>query len=474
MKNKLTNYTNFVLAVAKNAKQTIVDRRTNNNSKTALTGEDIDTKHDIIDHVHLEHRGELAYAVEAFADVTMSAHVLPVIEDIFDEGVQVGYIPSGISAEDASNLQTAEQVQQHADYRSVFIPFRFTTANFEERLFYLIYESAIRIGKSLEDSHKRYFEVVKTSYPSPNMLRIHIKSELALPKDSPGFAFGLVLNRMSVDDKNNDNNSLPPMLESLWQKGQSIPLIKTTSDKLVKTIKQSELTDKLYKQAYLAMFEMFKLMPTTQRQKVQRQSGKYQVRYYTLRQSFAEENSSDKNELNLGYIDVFIHGKTPAGDWAKSLQTGDIIVSSRDVEETTEQLQQGQSLLICDETAMPTVALCLETWQNDTAPLVICINHSDDEQVYWHTVNYANTLPKDFKPIFIALDKEELTTDNYAQKVIAQIEDFTKQTGKPIEQAWGAFEAGQAKKVKKHLRETCQLKGKANAVRGYWKKTIES
>lgn len=508
MKNKLNDYTSFALTIAKNAKQTLLDRRKSSqhkDSKTVLTGKDIDAKHDIIDHVHLEHRGELAYAVEAFADVSMSEYVLPIIEDMFEEGVQIGFIPTGISADDASALKTAEQVQQHTAYQTVFIPFRFSSATFEERLFYLIYESAIRIGKSLEDSHKRYFEVVEKSYPSPNMLRLHIKSDMPLPKDSPGFAFGLVLNRMNADDMDSANKTLPPLIDNLWKKirqqSQNIPLVKTSSDKLINRIKQSELTDKIYKQAYLTMFEIFKLLPNTQREKVQRQSGKHQVRYYTLRQAFTDTNNGSLNNRDLnnshtnnldsnksdashvgpnlgdsadgchaGYIDVYIHGDTPAGNWAKSLQAGDIIASNRDVEETTEQLQQGQSLLICDETAMPTVALCLETWQSDTIPLVICIHHSADEQSYWQSVNYAATLPKSFKPVFIGLKTDDDSL-NYAEEVIAQIDEFTKKTGNPIDHAWGAFEAGQAKQVKKHLRETYALKGRANAVRGYWKKT---
>lgn len=470
MVKKLSKLQKLALPMLKSQEQSL--------ERTAITGEEWDDKLDIIDHVNEDHRAELRYLLQAFCGVDTSECALPIVEDIYEEGVLLRYaklnsmpvqtstllsansvtksepkfepmlgaeaesMPEAIADIQASSV---EDIKANPNSQTAFIAFRIN-ATLEEQFFYLLYEAAIRQGETetLLESKIRYFEVIGTKYVSANMLRIRVKSDFKLPQNAPGYAFQLVLTSFENRDEHGRRSRIKQLGEQLIQKVEQVPIVHQVASQALSTLSNK---------GQLALFAAFKRLPSRQRNKIARSAGGHQSRYYTLRQ--LGQDTEGKKDCYQGDIDVYIHGDTPGGNWARSLKAGDVIYSQRDVEERSEHLATGQALLIADESSIPAVAGYLEQWQNPLAPLVFFITQDAKDQNY---------LSEDILPTDTLLYRYA-AHDGVIKKVIDQVGALAYK----IDCAWGGLEVSQAKAIKKYLRENHQLMGQVNHVKGYWR-----
>jgi NADPH-dependent ferric siderophore reductase len=289
----------------------------------------------------------------------------------------------------------------------------------EEKVMYLAYDAMVRQGKSLSDNKKHYFEVVDKTRPSANMLRLVLKSQVPLPTDAPGLAWMFSL--------------------------------KVLSNKPHKTHKPATSNSRLnYWLNRLMLWWMRKM--SVQRREKMLQSQARSLRYYTLRK--AHKSVAALPHADLADVDIYIHGNTPGSIWAEKLNIGDIVHSTAESHEHVAHLQDGHAVLIADETALPTVASLLETWTNPIPPVVISVTSDKADQGY---------LPETLLPANTTIHR--LTAHPNIDAEIFAILD-----GLPaIDGVWGALENDHGKAIRKHLRETHQLSGKQNRVKGYWK-----
>lgn len=198
--------------------------------------------------------------------------------------------------------------------------------------------------------------------------------------------------------------------------------------------------------------------------------------YYTLRKAW---QASDGVRT---WVDVFLHGDTPGGNWASSLQAGDTIISKREFPEKVAHLQNGQALLIADETSIPTVARLLELWDNPTPPLVLCVTQDAADQAYFDEVkisadkmNADKTSENSEYQIDTPFTVLPLVTGkvNSGKALAALIDDtlgkyLTTQPLK-IEKVWGALEAGTAKALRGLIQQRLGLERADSVIKVYWR-----
>ncbi|MGP9689423.1 SIP domain-containing protein [Psychrobacter sp. AOP22-C1-C5] len=194
--------------------------------------------------------------------------------------------------------------------------------------------------------------------------------------------------------------------------------------------------------------------------------------YYTLRKAW---QTSDGVQA---WVDVFLHGDTSGGNWARSLQAGDSVVSKREFPEKVEHLREGQALLIADETSMPTVARLLELWDNSQPPLILCVTQDAADQAYFDGVNIRtdnidNNGVAQGANQFTVLP---LVTDQvHSGRALAALIDHTLAdylTTYPlrIDKVWGALEAHTAKALRGLLKQRLKLERADATVKVYWRK----
>ena len=198
----------------------------------------------------------------------------------------------------------------------------------QEQYITLLQTSANKLGKRTIKLQEQRFTVINGYYASPNMYRLLVTAPDSTPLSHPGYAY----------------------------------LFELDSDGLSATKHQSKDHS--------------------------RDSDKPLQRYYTLRKAWRDSSSSSVQ----AWIDVYIHGDTAGGNWARALNCGSQIKTVREYPEKIEHLSTGQCLLICDETSLPTVANLLENWQNPLPPLVIAITNDPDDIRYLHTLTLSNPL----------------------------------------------------------------------------------
>ena len=189
-------------------------------------------------------------------------------------------------------------------------------------------------------------------------------------------------------------------------------------------------------------------------------------RYYTLRKAWQDPISLSVQ----AWIDVYIHGDTPGGNWARSLVCGMPIKTVRDYPEKIEHLSEGQCLLICDETSLPTVANLLENWQNPLPPLVIAITEDPKDISYLHTLNLCPCLGHD----------EHFLQDNLLHIIKTPTIDLSEQIMSllnarlmtmplKIGKVWGALEAADIKSLRQQLKATLALSRQDMVIKVYWR-----
>ncbi len=185
--------------------------------------------------------------------------------------------------------------------------------------------------------------------------------------------------------------------------------------------------------------------------------------YYTLRKAWQTSDGV------RAWVDVFLHGNTPGGDWACSLQAGDTVISKREFPEKTAHLQDGQALLIADETSMPTVARLLELWENPIPPLVVCVTQDAADQAYFDEIKI---MTKQIDTQFTLLPV--VTGQVNSGKALATlIDDILGEylTTHPlhIKKVWGAMEAGTAKALRGLIQQRLGLERTDSVIKVYWR-----
>lgn len=189
-------------------------------------------------------------------------------------------------------------------------------------------------------------------------------------------------------------------------------------------------------------------------------------RYYTLRKAWRDPISSSVQ----AWIDVYIHGDTPGSNWARSLSCGMPIKTVRDYPEKIEHLFEGQCLLICDETSLPTIANLLENWQNPLPPLVIAITEDPKDISYLHTLNLCQHLGHDEH--FLQdnlLNIIKTPTTEIPEQIISLLHARLTTLPLKIGKVWGALEAANIKSLRQQLKATLELSRQDMVIKVYWR-----
>ena len=276
----------------------------------------------------------------------------------------------------------------------------------QEQYITLLQTSANKLGKRTIKLQEQRFTVINGYYASPNMYRLLVTAPDSTPLSHPGYAY----------------------------------LFELDADGLSATKHQSKDHS--------------------------RDSDKPLQRYYTLRKAWRDSSSSSVQ----AWIDVYIHGDTAGGSWARALNCGSQIKTVREYPEKIEHLSTGQCLLICDETSLPTVANLLENWQNPLPPLVIAITNDPKDIRYLHTLTLSNQLRHN----------AHFLQDNVCQLVNTPTTDITEQIMAllntqfarlpvNIDKVWGALEAADIKSLRQQLKATLGLSRQDMVIKVYWR-----
>lgn len=188
--------------------------------------------------------------------------------------------------------------------------------------------------------------------------------------------------------------------------------------------------------------------------------------YYTLRKAW--QNSDGVQ----AWVDVFVHGNTPGGDWATALQAGDTVITKREFPEKVEHLLDGQALLIVDETSMPTAARLLELWDNPKPPLIVCVTQDAADQSYFDDIKMNDVVEggtdRNFTvlPIITSSINSE---QSLATLIDSKLSDYLTEHPLQIDKVWGALEASTVKALRPMLRERFELSRAEVVVKVYWR-----
>ncbi|WP_201604393.1 SIP domain-containing protein [Psychrobacter immobilis] len=189
-------------------------------------------------------------------------------------------------------------------------------------------------------------------------------------------------------------------------------------------------------------------------------------RYYTLRKAWQDAETQQIQ----GWVDTYIHGDTPGGNWARAVQAGTQLKSVRDYPEKIAHLNEGQCLLICDETSMPTVANLLENWQNPIAPIVIVMTNDGAELSYLQEIELSQTLAEinSFKQDNIVHILNTPSID-LPDAIVSAIDTRLEDGSILIEKVWGALSAADAKILRRQLKTKFDLSRQDMVMKVYWR-----
>ncbi|WP_201633682.1 siderophore-interacting protein [Psychrobacter immobilis] len=276
----------------------------------------------------------------------------------------------------------------------------------QEQYITLLQTSANKLGKRTIKLQEQHFTILNSYYASPNMYRLVVTAPDNTPLSHPGYAY--------LFELDSDGSSA--------QKNHSRDHSKDSYKPL--------------------------------------------QRYYTLRKAWQDSSNSSVQ----AWIDVYIHGDTAGGSWARALDCGMQIKTVREYPEKTEHLSEGQCLLICDETSLPTVANLLENWQNPLPPLVIAITNDPEDIRYLHTLTLSHQLRHDAH--FLQDNLYHLIntpTTDITEQIVALLNTQFARLPIKIEKVWGALEAADIKSLRQQLKATLGLSRQDMVIKVYWR-----
>lgn len=367
-----------------------------------------------ITHVNEEHQDELAMFIEAFTDTTVDDDMSVQVDEVYTDGLLLNTICN--NAVEASSHDVTG-VQQF------FIPFAQLiddNNSLKSQYILLLQQAAKMLGRPSIKLQQRRFKVLGISNVSANMLRLQVLAPNDTPLDHPGYAY---LFAMSVPIKQKADSSLAATTDT------------HIADKTVDKIVEKDATDKLQ-------------------------------RYYTLRKAW-QDNASQKIHA---YIDIYLHGDTVGGNWARAAKVDTILYSKRDYPEKIAHLSQGQALLICDETSVPTVANLLERWQNLLPPIVIMVTHDPADIGYLDDIQLSERLAKEsgfMQNNVVHINRNSTTA--LPKTIMTKIDDLSASLDHSITKVWGALEAKEAKALRSMLQTQLSLSRKDMVVKVYWR-----
>ena len=278
----------------------------------------------------------------------------------------------------------------------------------------LIQKAASKLGKRTLMLKNQHFTVMHQYYVSPNMLRLVLRAPSDTPVDHAGYAY---LFDLTTDSEREDPSA-------------------GADDR------------------------------TTAATATQATTPARSHCYYTLRKAWHDQ----QQRQITAWVDVYIHGDTPGGNWARTLQPSNTLTSTREYPEKIAHLTDGQCLLICDETSMPTVARLLETWQNLIAPLVIAVTNDPADRAYFDDITLSTQLADN--PNFAA---QQLFITNTADiDLSTAISDavvcHSEKLSTPITKVWGALEASDTKLLRRMLKPVLNIPRQDMVLKVYWRK----
>ncbi|WP_230655811.1 siderophore-interacting protein [Psychrobacter sp. I-STPA10] len=435
-----------------------------NSKRTPIANQD--EKLDIIEHIHQDHPKELlVIAKNYYPDYFSSGQFKHAqIVDIYQEGILLK-LSKQVQTDNADDNQV-NQAEQTENEQDVFIEFELE-GDLEEQILYLAYVSMIKQGEEFgEGNKKQFFTVIGKQQLSKNMIRLTIKSDTPLPINYAGYAYGFVLKTLGRKNNNLHQNS-----QSSDNKLLALAKLKGLSklkDNLPNLSNLPTPPDWLTQKFNMGLLQLMKRLSSENRQRLFATLNK-DTRVYTLRSAF--KSSADSQFLDMGYVDVFVHGGSAGSRWIDGLQLGDIISSRNQTSDRHEHLAKGQAVLIADETAYPAVAGILETWQNPIPPHLIVISSDKEEQSYFVENHFAENssvngigqnLPENLKSI--SIHRIICPNTEQGKQVIEVLKTLDN-----IEVSWGALENNGAKQVRHYLRNERKLTGKNNRIKGYWR-----
>lgn len=368
---------------------------------------DVADKTLFIDHVNEEHQDELAMFINIFTKASIREDSVPSIVELYSDGMLLALTSIDNNQTDPENAAHSTE-QYFVHFTSPVVG----AASLQEQYITLLQRAATKLGKRTIKLRDQFFTVMDGYYASPNMYRLLVTVPDNTPLNQPGYAYLLDLNASFAASKLDSGE------RSVSNNGDN--------------------TDEF--------------------------QGVY--RYYSLRKAWQDADSSSVH----AWIDVYIHGDTSGGNWAKSLDTGMKIKSVREYPEKLEHLTDGQCLLICDETSLPTVANLLENWQNPLSPLVIAITNDSKDINYLYDITLSERLSKD----------ERFRQDNLLHIINTPAAALTEQimttlnsrlttTPIKIDKVWGALEAANIKSLRPQLKSVLELSRQDMTIQVYWR-----
>lgn len=395
-------------------------------NKTPL---DIADKALFIDHVNEEHQDELAMFIHAFTKASLSDDSVTSIVELYSDGMLLTVTTSHMTQTTVSGAPYPAP-----QYFINFVTAIDASTSLQAQYIALLQTAATKLGKRTIKLREQFFTVIDGYYASPNMYRLVVSAPDNTPLNQAGYAYLLELNP--------DLSSVSPALKTSKSENSASAMSKSMASTSVSSQQDSaeniESTDKT--------------------QSVQR--------YYTLRKAWQDPKSQSIH----AWIDVYIHGSTPGGNWARSLDVGMPIKSVREYPEKLDHLNEGQCLLICDETALPTVANLLENWQNSMPPLVIAITNDAKDIRYLQDLTLSTVLGN--KERFIQkhlLSIVNTATTTLADQIMTTLNTRLAMSPIKIDKVWGALEAKDIKSLRPKLKSTLGLSRQDMMIKVYWR-----
>lgn len=389
------------------------------NLKIQKTSLPVADKIKFMTHVNEEHQDELAMFIEAFTDTTVDEAMSVKVAEVYTEGLQLKTLfNNGVNNADDNGID--KEIEEEA----FFIPFaqRIDDNNsLKSQYILLLQQAAKTLGKPSIQLQQRRFKVLAVGHVSANMYRLQVLAPNDTPLTHPGYAY-------------------------LFDMAAQSATVKASEDKSVVNIvnENNEVEDRANNEA---------------------ESNKAQ-RYYTLRKAWQDEASQKIH----AFIDVYLHGDTAGGNWAREAQINSILHSVRDYPEKIAHLSEGQCLLICDETSLPTVANLLELWHNPLPPMVIVVTHDATDISYLNHIELSDTLLKEDEFLLHnVVHIHRAVTPDLPATIMAKIQHISTTLPFKITKVWGALEAKDAKGLRAQLKSKLGLSRQDMVLKVYWR-----